>query len=1258
MKTNFRQTKLCFALSSILIASSLQPMALAYMPTVGAGQISSGETVDGPQTIEQGGQAEHSIVTGFGQQNVTGQGSSSNHGTIENGGKQTITDGAVANGMLVLGNGQSAIYHGTQTIGQDGLATNTRLENVGQQFIEGGGRADNAELYDLSRQTIQKDGVANQTLLDNSHQDVYGIANHTTVRNDGRQLIGDGGVANDSEVTGLGWQTITKGGTANGTNLSNVAGQNVNGGMAKENVINDGATQNINGGTATDNTIKSGAVQNVNNGGAAQNTSVEKGGVQNVNAGGQAEQNTISGGHQIISGEGALATTNEINQGGFQIISNGGQATGTNVTGTGIQFVNEDGHAEQTYLTDSARQMVDKGGSVSDTTLDGAHQMLNNAYAKDTKAYNGAIQEIRDSIAEDNFIGNDSVQQVIGGQAINNTIDDGGKQWIIAGGHAENTIVAKQGEQEVADGTAHDNKIFGLQNISGGTATKNTIEEGGRQSIIAGGKANDTTVKTGGLQDVADGTATNNTIKDGAIQSISGGTANQNMIEGGGVQTIIAGGKANQTTVLENGIQNVRDGIATDNIISGQQNVNGGTANNNTIEDGGKQIITAGGQANQTMVEKGGEQHVIDGIATTNIINTGGLQNIEHQGIAQDNNISGTQNVAGGTANNNTLYNGGVQNVSQGGQANTNVINNGGIQNVNDGTATGNTIAAGGTQNIGNAGHAIDSTIYGQQEVAAEGIITNTVVEGGLSYLHEGAQSTGNLTINNGGLLAVNATTVTDRTVDGVSIDSNSQMVVINQTGEEGFLTVGDMVNDGMVIINGFHSLNGESDTTRPFEDFVVVHADTLAGQGSILMHTDIGQQKGDLLSVGRLDAAAQQSLDVQNNAASDVTVNDRLTVVTTDSGGQAGQFALSHAVEQGGYQFGLRQINEGKDWELYALDQNVPPPVDPGKPVGPNRPVLSSTADAAANSIVSTYLANFVDTQTLLHRMGELREGQNHVGLWGRAYGGKLDSFGNGLLSGFNMKYYSMQLGADYQVNLEHSRVYFGGAVSYLHGDQDFHKVANYLAKGEVQTTDRDGDGTLKNYNAYLYATYMTDQNFYVDTILKYGHMRSKFGVKDSAGANVSGHSSLNLYGLSAEVGQRFYLEGDQNFYVTPQVQLTYTHFGTGTYKASNGLNVKVKSRDSWLGRVGAELGYQFKSENPVNVYARASYLKEFSNDGDFMLNHSRESYSMKGHWWQYEVGINAKIGQQHNVYFNVNYNKGQRFNQKQLNIGYRYEF
>lgn len=560
------------------------------------------------------------------------------------------------------------------------------------------------------------------------------------------------------------------------------------------------------------------------------------------------------------------------------------------------------------------------------------------------------------------------------------------------------------------------------------------------------------------------------------------------MIEGGGEQTIIADGKANQTTVLENGVQNVRYGIATDNIISGQQNANGDTANNNTIEDGGKQTITAGG-----------------------------LQDIEYQGIAQDNNISGTQNVAGGTANNNTLYNGGVQNVSQGGQANTNVINNGGIQNVNDGTATGNTIAAGGTQNIGNAGHAIDSTIYGQQEVAAEGIITNTVVEGGLSYLHEGAQSTGNLTINNGGLLAVNATTVTDRTMDGVSIDSNSQMVVINQTGEEGFLTVGDMVNDGMVIINGFHSLNGESDTTRPFEDFVVVHADTLAGQGSILMHTDIGQLKGDLLSVGQLDAAAQQSLDVQNNAASDVTVNDRLTVVTTDSGGQAGQFALSHAVEQGGYQFGLRQINEGKDWELYALDQNVPPPVDPGKPVGPNRPVLSSTADAAANSIVSTY-----------------------------------------------------------------------------------------LAKGEVQTADRDGDGTLKNYNAYLYATYMTDQNFYV----------------------------------------------------TPQAQLTYTHFGSGTYKASNGLNVKVKSRDSWLGRVGAELGYQFKSENPVNVYARASYLKEFSNDGDFMLNHSRESYSMKGHWWQYEVGVNAKIGQQHNVYFNVNYNKGQRFNQKQLNIGYRYEF
>ncbi|WP_026879319.1 autotransporter outer membrane beta-barrel domain-containing protein, partial [Ignatzschineria larvae] len=322
------------------------------------------------------------------------------------------------------------------------------------------------------------------------------------------------------------------------------------------------------------------------------------------------------------------------------------------------------------------------------------------------------------------------------------------------------------------------------------------------------------------------------------------------------------------------------------------------------------------------------------------------------------------------------------------------------------------------------------------------------------------------------------------------------------------------------------------------------------------------------------------------------------------------------------------------------------------------NKPLYTSTADAAANSIISTYLANFVDTQTLLQRMGALHQDYEY-GIWGRIYGGKLDSFADQGLDSFDMKYYSLQIGADHKWHFENSRLYLGIAASYLQADQDFDKRSNYLDNSEIQYRSQKGSGHLKNYNFYIYATYINDHNFYVDTLFKAGRMKSQFDVRDSANTLVKGKMSLNLFSLSAEIGQRFYFNEDRTgWYITPQAQFTYTKFGSGTFHATNGLNIKVNRRESQLGRLGTEIGYQLDSNNITNLYFRGSYLKEFSDDGQFYLNNSREKYSMKGHWWRYELGATRQFNKRAHGYLNLNYSTGQRFDQKQIEFGYRHEF
>ena len=417
--------------------------------------------------------------------------------------------------------------------------------------------------------------------------------------------------------------------------------------------------------------------------------------------------------------------------------------------------------------------------------------------------------------------------------------------------------------------------------------------------------------------------------------------------------------------------------------------------------------------------------------------------------------------------------------------------------------------------------------------------------------------------------------------------------------------------------------------------NFNTLTSDTLSGDGgNFFLCTDIvgdgeGDNSGD--SMYFAESSGAHFVTVQNDGAANATGNETLTIITTGDGGA--NFQNTKAVEVGGYEFALRDVagSDKKEWELYSIGR------------------ASGTSSAGVNLFSGGYLLNYAETQTLLQRMGDLRDEEESGNIWARSFGGKIHSDGDGFMSGYQMNYGGMQVGSDKKVVLKNGKgnVYVGGMMGYSKGS---------LSYGS-------GNGSIDSKTVGIYGTFIAPNGFYSDVVLKYGWMKNDFKVLDSLGDGVMGND-IHTHGASAslEMGRRYYFEPTEKegWYVEPQTQITMGHQSGGHFTASNGLNISVNSYTSILGRLGTNIGYEIKnSKNPINAYAKVSYVHEFAGDVNYSLNHSKESTDFGGSWWAYGLGVTAQVGKKHNVYLDVERATGGEFTQSwKINGGYRFHW
>ena len=413
---------------------------------------------------------------------------------------------------------------------------------------------------------------------------------------------------------------------------------------------------------------------------------------------------------------------------------------------------------------------------------------------------------------------------------------------------------------------------------------------------------------------------------------------------------------------------------------------------------------------------------------------------------------------------------------------------------------------------------------------------------------------------------------------------------------------------------------------------------ENLKGASTFNLRTDIAAQQSDKIIISKssdtnrtVSAEGTHTINLINNGSAQTTGNEKLTLVEIDDDAiNTAEFKTNHDVELGGYQYSLNK--DGNDYVLTGQ------PITSSTPIESSAPITSS-AMASAGFLNANYLMNYVETQTLLKRLGDMRTSGKFGDVWLRGFTGKLDSFSGGKLSKFDMSYHGFQFGADKQLS-ENSPFVVGVFVGQTYGDPDYRK----------------GDGSLRSFNTGLYGTYLDNSGFYIDTVAKYDRQKNHFKVKDTANNRVQGTGHSNGLGLSMELGQKFKIN---DFYIEPQTQFSYSHQNDTSIKASNGLRVKLGNYNSLIGRASALLGYEFNSDkNSVNIYAKTGIVREFDGDTYYKLNNHKESHSFKGNWWNNGVGINANINQKHNIYLDLESSPGNKFDLLQVNGGYRYSF
>ncbi len=307
------------------------------------------------------------------------------------------------------------------------------------------------------------------------------------------------------------------------------------------------------------------------------------------------------------------------------------------------------------------------------------------------------------------------------------------------------------------------------------------------------------------------------------------------------------------------------------------------------------------------------------------------------------------------------------------------------------------------------------------------------------------------------------------------------------------------------------------------------------------------------------------------------------------------------------------------------------------GKVIAGSVKELTNSTTAGIGELANVaFMAWRAENDEMHQRMGELRSSTGEAGIWARMKRGESESGDLNITNQYN----TYQLGYDEKVG--DSNWYLGGAISRTEGKSSF----------------GNGSGENKSTGFTVYGTYVGDNGEYVDLSAKYARLDNEFDVFGRDGIESTGDYRNNGYAFSAEYGKR--IEAGNDFWVEPQVQLTYGHLSSANYTTSRGIKAAQDAMNSVIGRVGFAAG---KDISAGNVYVKASYLYDFDGDTSVTMNDGVNSRTYEqdlgGGWFEFGIGTNINLSETSHLYFDVERAVGGDIDTPwQWNAGVRFDF
>ena len=243
-----------------------------------------------------------------------------------------------------------------------------------------------------------------------------------------------------------------------------------------------------------------------------------------------------------------------------------------------------------------------------------------------------------------------------------------------------------------------------------------------------------------------------------------------------------------------------------------------------------------------------------------------------------------------------------------------------------------------------------------------------------------------------------------------------------------------------------------------------------------------------------------------------------------------------------------------------------VTPAPKPVTPVNPN-PVIRGAYDTPhMRGIRSAVVGNINAWRTVaddMYRPRVLQQGEP-TGIWARIGGGKYSYSGSGIDTATD--YTRIQGGYDAKISRGWT---VGGQVSYLRGSEDY---------------VFDGSGKVKSFSVGAYGLKDLGKDQYVHVETQVGRVSNDFTARNEIGEAVSGDVKSNAYSIGVRYGKT--LKYANGFYVEPQAQLNFTHFGGRNFTVDN-VSVNQSGVNSTTGKLGLELGKQFGNGNLYTRFA-----------------------------------------------------------------------